>query len=183
MDKFIVNFFLTAFLGALIASCATGGNKTAGQADVEKRTVSEAKSSDSFANSQGLDKKKVGMARSVVGLLVEPNERVIYFDYDSDVVGAEFGGILEKNATYMLSTEKVRIRLEGHADQRGSREYNLALGERRAVGVKRRLRLLGVQPEHISVVSYGEERPAAEGHDIESYQINRRVEIVYCPPL
>ena len=179
MDKFTVTFFLTVFLGVVITGCATGGNKTSGQAEIEGRTVSRIEDGNSFANSVALDKRRVGMARSVAEIAAVPNDRVIYFDYDSDVVSAEFGRVLEENANYILLTRGARIRLEGHADERGSREYNLALGERRAVGVKRRLSLLGVQPDQLSVVSYGEERPAAEGHDVESYQINRRVEIVY----
>ena len=179
MSKLTITFFLTVLLGAVTVGCATGGSKTSGQAELAKRTVSKVNSSSSFTSSEALDKRGVGAARPLAGILTVPNDRVIYFDYDSDVVSAQFGRALEENAKYILSTKGARIRLEGHADERGSREYNLALGERRAVGVKRRLGLLGVQPDQISVVSYGEERPAAEGHDVESYQINRRVEIVY----
>jgi peptidoglycan-associated lipoprotein len=105
--------------------------------------------------------------------------RVIYFDYDSDQVRAEFREAVQAHASYLASNSSVAVTLEGHADERGSREYNLALGERRSNAVRRQMVLLGASADQIRVVSYGEERPAAEGHDESAWSLNRRVEILY----
>ncbi len=105
--------------------------------------------------------------------------RVIYFDYDSDEIRPEFRSAVEAHAAYLTSHPDAILTLEGHADERGSREYNLALGERRALAVRRQLTLLGGSSGNIRTVSFGEERPAADGHDEGAYGLNRRVEIIY----
>jgi len=105
--------------------------------------------------------------------------RIIYFDYDSSDIRSEYRPTVEAHAGYLAANPDVIITLEGHADERGSREYNLALGERRAQSVKRQMVLLGASAGQIRLVSYGEERPVIEGHDESSWQQNRRVEIVY----
>jgi len=105
--------------------------------------------------------------------------RIIYFDYDSSDIRSEYRPAIEAHAGYLAANSGVIVTLEGHADERGSREYNLALGERRAQSVKRQLVLLGASAGQIRLVSYGEERPAVDGHDEASWQQNRRVEILY----
>ncbi len=105
--------------------------------------------------------------------------RVIYFDYDSSNIRADFRGTIEAHAAYLAANPSVAINLEGHADERGSREYNLALGERRALAVRKQLVLLGASASQVNAVSYGEERPVTDGHNEESYALNRRVEILY----
>lgn len=107
------------------------------------------------------------------------SKRVIYFEFDRAEIGAEFRDIVDAHADYLASNRNVRIVLEGHTDERGSREYNLGLGERRANSVRSMLTLQGVSPQQIEVVSYGEERPVAMGQSEESWRLNRRVEIVY----
>lgn len=107
------------------------------------------------------------------------NVRVIYFDYDSSTITAEQSNIVEAHSRYLASNPGVRVTLEGHADERGSREYNLALGERRAIAVKRQFVLLGVTEKQILSKSYGEERPVAQGNSELAWQQNRRVEIIY----
>ena len=87
--------------------------------------------------------------------------------------------IIEAHAGYLAAHPNARVILEGHTDERGSREYNLALGERRSIAVRQMMTVLGVSPDQIQVVSYGEEKPAAEGHDEEAWRLNRRVEITY----
>jgi peptidoglycan-associated lipoprotein len=106
-------------------------------------------------------------------------QRVIYFDYDSSEVRNEFIDVIAAHGRFLASNATVRVRLEGHSDERGSREYNIALGERRAQTVKRALALQGVQESQVAIVSYGEERPAAVGSDENAWTKNRRVEIVY----
>jgi peptidoglycan-associated lipoprotein len=108
-----------------------------------------------------------------------PAQRVIYFDYDKSDVRAEANAILDAHAKYLAQNPQARARLEGHADERGSREYNLALGELRAQAASNYLMIRGVQSQQLSAFSYGEEKPAAEGHDDSSWQQNRRVEMVY----
>jgi len=104
---------------------------------------------------------------------------VVYFDFDQSELRAEYGDLLQKHASRLANNRNLQVRLEGHADERGSREYNIGLGERRAQSVRRLLLIQGASPEQISTVSFGEERPAAFGSDEESYQLNRRVEIKY----
>lgn len=104
---------------------------------------------------------------------------VVYFDYDSDVVSEAGRQVLKYYADKLLAQPDIRVRLEGHTDERGSPEYNLALGERRAKAVKEVLVLYGVDPSRIDIVSYGEARPAVEGHDESAWAKNRRVELVF----
>lgn len=106
-------------------------------------------------------------------------ERVVYFDFDSDHVSPDFIALVNHHGRYLMSNNDVIMRLEGHGDERGTREYNVALGNRRAEAVKRLLMLQGAQPDQISVISYGEEKPVALDHDEEAWRLNRRVELVY----
>jgi peptidoglycan-associated lipoprotein len=102
---------------------------------------------------------------------------VVYFDFDSFVVKDEFRPVVEGNAKTLTSDRKKRVMVEGHTDERGGREYNLALGQKRAEAVVKSLTLLGVQDGQVEAVSYGEERPAASGSDESSWAKNRRAEL------
>ncbi len=106
-------------------------------------------------------------------------QRVIYFDFDSSDIRNEYVDVIAAHGKFLAGNATVRVRLEGHTDERGSREYNIGLGERRAQAVKRALMLQGVRDSQITTVSYGEERPAALGNDEAAWSKNRRVEIVY----
>ncbi len=106
-------------------------------------------------------------------------QRVIYFDFDSSDIRNDFIDVIAAHGRFLAGNATVRVRLEGHSDERGSREYNVGLAERRAQTVKRALALQGVQESQVTTVSYGEERPAAVGSDENAYSKNRRVEIVY----
>jgi peptidoglycan-associated lipoprotein len=103
--------------------------------------------------------------------------RVIYFDFDSNVVKEEFRGAIEGHAKRLTTAKGKKIVVEGHTDERGGREYNLALGQRRAEAVQKSLTLLGASGEQIEAVSFGEERPAAQGSTEEAWAKNRRAEI------
>lgn len=107
------------------------------------------------------------------------SKRVIYFMYDSAEISPEYLPIIDAHARYLSSHPEIQVTLEGHADERGSREYNIALGEQRANSVFRKLGIQGVGEGQVSIVSYGEEKPAVSGHDEASWQQNRRVEIRY----
>ena len=113
------------------------------------------------------------------GLLAK---RVVYFDFDSSEIKGEGTDIVGAHAKYLASNPSARVRLEGHTDDRGSREYNIGLGERRAQSVRRALLLQGATEAQLSTVSYGAERPAVAGHDETAWSKNRRVEVVYLTP-
>ncbi len=104
---------------------------------------------------------------------------IIYFDYDRAEIKPEYVSVVAAHARFLNGNASRKVRLEGHADERGSREYNIGLGERRAQAVRRALLLQGVGEVQITTVSYGEERPAAAGNDETAYGRNRRVQIGY----
>jgi peptidoglycan-associated lipoprotein len=103
--------------------------------------------------------------------------RVIYFDFDSDVVKAEYQDTIAKHANRLAKDAKANLMLEGHTDERGGREYNLALGQRRAESVAKSLALLGTPASRVEAVSFGKERPAVQGSDEAAWSKNRRVEL------
>ncbi len=115
--------------------------------------------------------------------LEDPNSplasRIIYFDYDQISVRAEYLDVVRAHAQYLAINPQVTVRLEGHADERGSREYNLGLGENRANAIRNLMMAEGVSDNQMVVVSYGEERPASYDHNEQAWAMNRRVELVY----
>jgi peptidoglycan-associated lipoprotein len=161
----------------LLAGCATPGTQQPGAA-VEDRARAEP--AGPGAEAGGID----GPGRFEGGPLDAPPGsplaiRVIYFDFDRNDVRLEDRPVIEAHAAYLVGHPNVMVILEGHADERGSREYNLALGERRSVAVRELMAVLGVGHDQLQVVSFGEEKPAAEGHDEGAWQLNRRVELTY----
>ena len=142
--------------------------------------------SDSSAAGAGSE-SQVGEARnlpdaSAAGSATSPPAgvaTVIYFDFDKSDIRPEFASLISAHAKHLVTFGAARVRLEGHTDERGSREYNIALGERRSQAVRRALMLQGAGDGQLTTVSYGEERPVAEGSDEAAYEKNRRVEIVY----
>jgi len=108
--------------------------------------------------------------------------RIVYFDFDSAVLQGKGVDIVAAHAKYLAANPQARVRLEGNTDERGSREYNIGLGDRRAQAVRRAMLLQGVSEGQLTTVSYGEERPADPGHDEAAWSKNRRVEIVYLTP-
>jgi len=106
-------------------------------------------------------------------------KNVVFFDFDSSEIRAEYVPVVAAHAQYLVKYPTARVRLEGHTDERGSREYNIGLGERRAQTVRRALLAQGVAESQIATVSYGEERPAVEGSDEAAFAQNRRVELVH----
>lgn len=180
------NSFLALFLSLLITACETTPEKDPSPEVVDK-------SGGSGISDAGPGDGKTGAGPTVFVPDEEPLtfreelddpesplfERIIYFDYDSSTVLVQFRGIIQAHAVALQANPDVVTTLEGHADERGSREYNLALGERRALAVKQQLVVLGVSPNQIRTVSFGEERPAQSGHDEQAWRLNRRVEFQY----
>jgi peptidoglycan-associated lipoprotein len=107
------------------------------------------------------------------------SRRSVYFDFDSNLVKDEYRPLVTAHARYLQQNPGAKMRIEGNADERGSREYNIALGQRRSEAVKQMMQLLGARADQIEPVSFGEEKPKATGHDEASWAENRRADIVY----
>ncbi len=126
---------------------------------------------------------------SVAQVQVDPNanltagpanvSRIIFFDYDSYVIKADAQQLVEAHARFLRANPQRRVSIEGHTDERGGREYNLALGQRRSEAVRRALALLGVNDSQMEAVSFGKEKPAVMGSDEAAFAQNRRAEIAY----
>jgi len=108
-----------------------------------------------------------------------PTARVIYFDFDTSEVRSEYIDVIVAHGRYLAQNPNGRVRLEGHTDERGTREYNVALGENRAQSIAGMLQLQGVSSAQVRTVSYGEELPVDENHTPDSWAQNRRVQIIY----
>ena len=106
-------------------------------------------------------------------------ERSVYFDFDEFVVKNEYSTLIDRHGKYLASNPSLAIKIEGHADERGGSEYNLALGQRRAEAVLRALRIYGVKPAQLEAISWGEERPKAASHDEAAWAQNRRADLQY----
>lgn len=167
---------LTALLAAILAGC--GGNEPLPDPDPSDSSMA---GSGSDASSRGTGAGGLGAGEEFgddpMGLGEMGN--IIYFDFDQSELRPEYGDLLARHAQQLANNSRMKVRLEGHADERGSREYNIGLGERRSQSVRRMLLIQGASAEQISTVSFGEERPAELGSDEEAYAQNRRVEIKY----
>jgi len=122
---------------------------------------------------------RAAAATATKALSVKPSERSVYYEYDKADFRPEARSLLEANARYLREHPDVKVRVEGNADERGSAEYNLALGQRRAEAVTRTLKVMGVSESRIEAVSLGKEKPKKTGHDETSWAENRRSDIVY----
>jgi peptidoglycan-associated lipoprotein len=172
--KLQLNTFITLALVALLAGCSTATKKGGGAEVVDQ----------SMGGAGGVTTSGAAGTSSYAGAsLTDPSSplsrRVIYFDYNSDAILPEDQELISAHASYLSAHPEQMVTLEGNTDERGSPEYNIGLGDRRAQSVKRAFELQGVGAQQITVVSYGEEKPAAEGHSEAAYRLNRRVEIVY----
>jgi peptidoglycan-associated lipoprotein len=122
---------------------------------------------------------KVDLSGTSQDAFLKSATRLVYFDYDSFVIRSEFQSVVEAHAKFLKANPTRKIALEGHTDERGGREYNLALGQKRAEAVRRALSVLGVSESQMEAVSFGKEKPAAQGNSEEAMAQNRRVEISY----
>ena len=131
------------------------------------------------ADTDGMDDDSFGRGEFLDDPSAGELAYVIFFDFDSSEVRGEFTDIVSRHALQLANNPNMRVRLEGHTDERGSREYNIGLGERRSQSVRRMLLIQGASASQIATVSFGEERPAALGSNEESWAQNRRDEITY----
>ena len=186
--------FISLLLALLLTACASGvklnevpvvdkkassvsnGASSSGLSDINPSTssssqqVQQPKSTVEPVNSLANENAPAGPANI---------EKIVYFDYDSFIIKPEFQSTIEAHAQYLKSNSRAKISLEGHTDERGGREYNLALGQKRADAVRQSLTLLGVATSQIETVSFGEEKPAMQGADESAFAKNRRAEFFY----
>ena len=165
---------LMVVLGLGLAGCAGPEEKPAVTDGTEQgaETTGAGAGDQTGATGTPLDEGKMSSAELL-------SKRRVYFAFDSSAVDDESRSIIEAHANYLAANPQVKVVLEGHTDERGTREYNLALGERRAQAVERMMRTLGVAAARVKASSYGEEKPVATDHDESSWRLNRRVEILY----
>ncbi len=168
---------LSIVMATLVAACGTSEVKK--DVPVADHSASTTKPSQSGTTTTTPSTKPVITANP----LTDPNnilsKRSVYFDFDSNAVKDEFRGLVQAHARYMVDKRDAKAKIEGNCDERGSREYNLALGQRRAEAVKKVMTVLGVQEGRIETVSFGEEKPKATGHDEAAWSQNRRADIKY----
>jgi peptidoglycan-associated lipoprotein len=176
MRKILIILMMAAALSS--AGCKSNKPKPgpASQTEVGGADSAGAGSDAANAGNVGTDDETAGPQG---GLLAK---RIIYFDFDSSDIKGEGTDVVAAHAKYLASHGGTRVRLEGNTDARGSREYNIGLGERRAQAVRRALLLQGATESQIATVSYGAERPAVAGNDEPAWSKNRRVEVVYLAP-
>lgn len=175
MNKTSQLFLIMLLAGMLAVSGCNKKNRKAEGADAGDGSVSTSGTGTEF----GPDGKPLGEWQGGGGSGDMLSQTRIYFAYDSSELDAESQAVAEAHAAFLRDNSSIKAVLEGHADERGTREYNLALGERRAQTVADVFYALGVSGANVEIVSYGEENPVAEGHDDSAWRLNRRVEIRY----
>ncbi|MFQ5982458.1 MAG: peptidoglycan-associated lipoprotein Pal [Woeseiaceae bacterium] len=158
-----------SLLAAILAGCASNSIP-----DPEPSV-----DNDDATSSSAYDAEGAGRGESIADDSSAELGTVVYFDFDRSELKPEYVDLLARHADRLSHGTRASVRLEGHADERGSREYNVGLGERRSQAVRRILLANGVSTDRLSTVSFGEERPAVTGNDEQSYALNRRVEIRY----
>ena len=162
-------------LTAALAACSSGVKLN----DVPVEDKAASVNDSSSANTAQSTVAPVVSSNANVQGVAPAGVNVVYFDYDSFTLKPEARAVLERNAAHLQANKKFKVQLEGHTDERGGREYNLALGQKRAETVRRALTLLGVSDAQVEAVSFGKEKPAAAGADEAAYAKNRRGEIKY----
>jgi peptidoglycan-associated lipoprotein len=164
---------LSTLLVGLLAGCAGQDVKDQPKAAVEDRTATQA----------GADAKSAGQQSVTANPLKDPSnilsKRSVYYDLDKSDVKAEYKPMVEAHSKYLTSHKDAKVAVQGNTDERGSREYNIALGNRRADSVKNMMNVYGVTNSQIETVSFGEEKPRATCNDESCWKENRRSDIVY----
>ena len=181
-------FFVAAIAAVFLAGCAS--QETQPEAPIDDKGAATAAAGG--ATTSGVGGSGVGGTTASGGAvgtgaggspLRDPanilSKRSVYFDFDSFVVKDEFRPLVEAHARYLVANRGTRMIIQGNTDERGSREYNIALGQKRADAVKRTMTLLGAQEAQIETVSFGKEKPKNPGHDESAWVENRRADIVY----
>lgn len=184
-SKLGVNLLMGLAIALLLVACKSTPMKDKPASVDDKSPTAAGSTADSGADTGGVKEVVIDSNANSAGNnpLKDPNnilsKRNIYFDFDSDAIKAEYRPIVEAHAKYLLAHPDAKMIVQGNTDERGTREYNLSLGQRRSVAVKKALNLLGVQDKQIETVSYGEERAAVNCADEACFAENRRADIVH----
>ncbi|MFT4242816.1 MAG: peptidoglycan-associated lipoprotein Pal [Acidovorax sp.] len=178
----IKRFTLALTVAALMAGCSSGVKLDDVPVE-DKNATSTMGGAGSGANSgntaqSGVAGVNLGQSASDAAGPVGVS-RIVYFDYDSYVIKPEFQSLIEAHSRFIKAAPGRKVMIEGHTDERGGREYNLALGQKRAEAVRRSLALLGVPDSQMEAVSFGKEKPAVQGNNESAYAQNRRAELSY----
>ncbi|TXT35737.1 MAG: peptidoglycan-associated lipoprotein [Comamonadaceae bacterium] len=174
------SFFVTVCAAVMLAACGT--SVPLSDVKVVDATPKVVQSADTNANAAGVGSRgvePVDLSKSSDSANVSSEPRVVYFDYDSFVIKPEFQSVIAANARLAKAQPSRKLAIEGHTDESGGREYNLALGQKRADAVRNALAILGVPQSQMESVSFGKEKPAVTGSDEAAYAKNRRSEIRY----
>jgi peptidoglycan-associated lipoprotein len=174
----MIRKYLAILAVVALAGCATEGG------DKSTSSTQPAPKGASGNSTQGLDSNEAGNGRALgsdgsdAALAAAMKDHTVYFAYDSSEISSDGMAVVAAFGKYLSANPGTKLRLEGNTDERGSREYNVGLGERRAIAVQAALVARGATPGQLAIISYGEERPAVAEHDEAAYAKNRRVEIV-----
>ena len=169
------NVLWILLVAAVFSVTACSKSKTKGDATSTTSTAAPTNSNTTGAGAE----RNIGITPLEARQAELLKTLVVYFDYDQAEIKPEFNDLLAAHGQFLAKNAAATLRLEGNTDERGSREYNIGLGERRAQAVRRALMLQGAAANQLTTVSYGEERPASTGSNEESWRLNRRVELVY----
>ena len=188
MKNITITSGLLALVMALIMSGCTQATRPDSEAGAEEGAYSETEggatvgtidTGGAFAGT-ALEGMKISYEKDAIN---DPENvlsiKTIYFDFDSSEISEEDVEVIKHHGKYLALNSDASLRLEGHTDERGTREYNIALADRRAQSVKKLLLFQGASSSQVTIISYGEEKPAALGHDEASWKLNRRAELVY----
>lgn len=179
----MMRLLLSVLMIAVLAACATTAREQDGAAVEDRKAIPGDPAAGKPKPDTGITGKPLVEKPLAVSPLKDPgnilSKRSVYFDYDSNLVKDEFKPIVAAHARYLQQNGAAKMKIEGNADERGSREYNLALGQRRAEAVRQMMQLLGAQAGQIETVSFGEEKPRCTDHDEKCWWQNRRGDIVY----
>ena len=163
----------TSFAIAVLAGCASQSTPESSPAPAPAPTASTSTPSVRSSSSASVSGTPTRTSYAM------PAARSVYYEFDRAEIKSEGVKTIEANAQYLRAHPETKVKVEGNADERGSREYNLALGQRRADAVSKRMTLLGIPADRIEAVSFGKEKPKATGHDESAWSENRRSDIVY----
>jgi peptidoglycan-associated lipoprotein len=179
MRAFLIAALSAAAAAALVAGCSSTPTQEQSPAGVEERKPVEG---GGAAKVPPIDVRSK-VSGSPFAVLKDPNnilsKRSIYYDFDKFDVKDEYRPLVEAHAKFLRDNPSAKMLIQGNTDERGSREYNVGLGQRRSDGVKKMLTLLGVKEDQVEAVSLGEEKPKAEGHGEEAWSQNRRSDMLY----
>jgi peptidoglycan-associated lipoprotein len=184
----VKRIFIPLLVLGLLSGCETMGvsdNKAAVEDRTAQTATGEASTAAKGASTSGMTSG--AMNGQALGSGMDPrkdpasplSKRSVYFDFDSFVVKDTYRPVIEAHAAYLTGHRNARIVIQGNTDERGSREYNLALGQKRAEAVRKLMSVMGVQDSQLEAVSFGEEKPRSQGTSEQDYAENRRADIVY----